>query len=154
MMHAVCASTGGGCDQIGRELWAYIPRTMLPDMRQSTARVDGSPHVIDAYGDFDNNGSNAWHTILIFHTGSGPHDDGQRGPAVYAIDVTTPNNPKVLWEYSVTNVPLRATSNPTGRHLRMGLALNIVAGLTTIAASTRRSHTCSRTTAVPAARRA
>jgi hypothetical protein len=124
MMHAVCASTGGGCDQIGRELWAYIPRTVLPDLRQSTARVDGSPHVIDAYGDFDNNGTSAWHTILIFHTGTGRMTANNVVPAVYAIDVTAPNNPKMLWEYSVTNVAARQTYD-------MGLGLNIVAGTIT-----------------------
>jgi hypothetical protein len=125
MMHAVCASTGGGCDQVGRELWAYIPRTILPDLRQSTARVDGSPHVIDGYGDFDNNGTNAWHTILIFHTGTGRMTANNVVPAVYAIDVTAPNNPKVLWEYSVTNVGARQTYD-------MGLGINIVAGTITV----------------------
>jgi len=123
MLHAVCAEVKptAGCDVLGRELWAYIPRTVLPDLRQSTARVDGSPHVIDAYGDFDNNGTNAWHTILIFHTGTGRMTNNNVVPAVYAIDITTPNSPKVLWEYSVTNVGTRQAVD-------MGIGLNITAG--------------------------
>lgn len=125
MMHAVCASTGGGCDEVGRELWAYIPRTVLPDLRQSVARVDGSPHVIDAYGDFDNNGTSAWHTILLFSTGTGRMTANNVVPAVYAIDVTTPNSPKVLWEYAVTDVSNRNT-------YEMGVALNLSAGMVSI----------------------
>ena len=125
MMHAFCASTGGGCDQVGRELWAYIPRTVLPDLRQSVARVDGSPHVIDSYGDFDNNGTSAWHTILMFTTGTGRMTANNVVPALYAIDVTTPNSPRVLWEYSVTNVSSRGT-------YEMGVGLNLAAGTVSI----------------------
>ncbi|HSD88549.1 MAG TPA: hypothetical protein VLB44_13570 [Kofleriaceae bacterium] len=134
MLHAVCASTGGGCDQVGRELWAYIPRTELNDLRNSVARVDGSPHVIDAYGDFDNTGVNSWRTILIFHTGTGTMTKTTVVPAVYALDITTPNNPKVLWEYSVTDVaPYDVTLHPNGRGAyEMGIGLNIVAGSVTI----------------------
>ncbi|HEX5063235.1 MAG TPA: hypothetical protein VFV99_27855 [Kofleriaceae bacterium] len=125
MMHAFCVTTGGGCDEVGRELWAYIPRTVLPDLRQSTAHIDGSPNVIDAYGDFDNNGSNAWHTILIFHTGTGRMTANNVVPAVYAIDVTAPNNPRVLWEYTVTAVGSRST-------YELGVGLNLTAGTVTI----------------------
>jgi hypothetical protein len=130
MLHAVCVTTGGGCDQVGRELWAYIPRTVLPDLRQSTARVDGSPHVIDAYGDFDNNGTNAWTTILIFHTGTGRMTNVNVVPAVYAIDITTPNAPKVLWEYSVTDVGNRQTYD-------MGIGLNTVAGTVSVSGTNK-----------------
>jgi len=132
MLHAVCVTTGGGCDEIGRELWAYIPRTVLADLRQSTARVDGSPHVIDAYGDFDNNGTSAWHTILLFHTGTGRMTANNVVPAVYAIDVTAPNDPKVLWEYSVTNVGSRQS-------YEMGVGLNIVAGTVAIDSTTTKT---------------
>lgn len=121
MLHAVCVTTGGGCDTVGRELWAFIPRTVLPDLRQSTARVDGSPHVIDAYGDFDDNGIDAWHTILVFHTGTGRMTADNVVPAVYAIDITTPNSPRVLWEYSIPDVGNRQSFD-------MGVGLNVVAG--------------------------
>lgn len=121
MLHAVCVTTGGGCDVVGRELWAFIPRTVLPDLRQSTARVDGSPHVIDAYGDFDGDGLAAWHTILVFHTGTGRMTADDVVPAVYAIDITTPNSPRVLWEYAVTDVGSRDS-------FELGVGLNVVAG--------------------------
>src|SRR5262249_15448882 len=52
MLHAVCAEVAGPCDQLGRELWAYLPRVMLSTVRYNIARIDGSPHVIDAFGDF------------------------------------------------------------------------------------------------------
>jgi len=130
MMHAICVTTGGGCDTIGRELWAFIPRTVLPDLRQSTAHIDGSPHVIDAYGDFDNNGTNAWHTVLLFHTGTGRMTGNNVVPAVYAIDITAPNQPKVLWEYGVTDVANRQS-------IDMGLGLNIVAGTVSISGTNK-----------------
>lgn len=123
MMHAVCASTGGGCDVVGRELWAFIPRTLLTELRKSTARVDGSPHVIDAYGNWDNDATtpDSFATVLIFHTGTGVMTNNNVVPAVFAIDVTAPNNPKILWEYSVANVGARDTYD-------LGVGLNIVGG--------------------------
>ncbi len=111
---------------IGEELWAYIPSNMLSELKylasstnygQGTCAhrtmVDLSPHVWQVYmkGDcnvrdadgttvnYENpldtaNGSKCWHSVLI---------GGERGggDTYFAIDVSDPDNPKLLWEYSV-----------------------------------------------------
>lgn len=107
MLHAVCASTGGTtasqanvCPALGTELWAFIPRTQLPRIRDNTARVDGSVRVIDAFGDFVNNpatGAKSWHTVLVFQTGF--------GGSAYALDVTDPTSPVILWEAATPSSP-------------------------------------------------
>ena len=106
MMHAVCASTGGACDVLGRELWAYIPRTELPLERYNSGRIDGSPRVFDA---FVNNGAGAraWRTVLVFQTGTGDTTFNTRVPAVYALDVSDPTSPKVLWDFAMSDVGAR-----------------------------------------------
>ena len=87
MLHAFDAATGA-------ELWAYVPRIVLPEMyRLAEAAyvtshryfVDGSPTVADVMI------SNTWRTVLI-----GGLNAGGRG--FYALDITDPNNPRALWE--------------------------------------------------------
>lgn len=129
MLHAVCASTGGTtasatsiCPRLGTELWAFLPRVQLPLIRTNTARVDGSPRVVDAFGDFTSNpatGARSWHTILTFQTGFAV----DTSPAAYAIDVTDPASPTVLWEYTT----------PAARGaLDLGTGLTVAAGPTLI----------------------
>jgi len=121
MLHAVCMSVAGNCDIIGRELWAYIPRTNLSTLRYNTARVDGSPHVIDAFGDFTQSGEKKWSTLLFFHTGVGDTTGNDRKPAVYGLDISDPSNPVVIWEYSLTDVASRNA-------FEMGVGLTLAAG--------------------------
>ncbi|CAN5700958.1 hypothetical protein BH11MYX1_BH11MYX1_07230 [soil metagenome] len=121
MMHAICMNVVGTCDVIGRELWAYIPRTQLPILRYNNGRIDGSPHVIDAFGDFTASGQRGWHTILMFQTGSGDTTANARKPGVYALDVSDPANPIVLWEYSMTDTAVRGT-------FELGTGLTLSAG--------------------------
>ncbi|HTR55898.1 MAG TPA: hypothetical protein VMJ10_34720 [Kofleriaceae bacterium] len=107
MLHAFCGSITGPCDQLGRELWAYLPRTVLPNLRyndQTLAVVQGSAHVIDALGDFYNTGSPSYRTILTFQTGGGTPGTAGQTPAVYALDITDPTAPHVLWEYTTPAV--------------------------------------------------
>lgn len=127
MLHAVCVevNTAYGCDVAGRELWAFVPRTLLPDFKNSTVRVDGSPHVIDGYADYDQDGDKEWATILVVHTGTGVMTNAKLVPAVYAIDITIPNAPKVLWEYAVVNVGARGS-------IEMGIGLNVTSGQVTV----------------------
>jgi hypothetical protein len=105
MLHAVCASTGGStatqsnvCPSLGTELWAFIPRTQLPLIRDNTARVDGSVRVVDAFGDFNSppTGTKSWRTVLVFQTGF--------GAAAYALDVSDPTSPVILWEATTPSV--------------------------------------------------
>jgi hypothetical protein len=127
MLHAVCASTGGNtatqasvCPSLGTELWAFIPRTQLPLIRTNTARIDGSVRVIDAFGDFSNNpatGTKSWHTVLIFQTGN---TNGQ-GNAAYALDVSDPASPVILWELTAPASP-GSTEYGTGMTVAAGAA--------------------------------
>lgn len=101
MLHAVCGSVQSGvCDTIGRELWAYIPRVLLGDLRRNLAIIDGSPRVSEMFGDFEGTGQNSFRTILTFQTGTGERT-ANKTPAVYALDITDPASPKVLWEYTM-----------------------------------------------------
>jgi type IV pilus assembly protein PilY1 len=95
MLHAINSDTGN-------EMWAYVPSFVLPGMKvladdnypnQHQYFVDGSPTVSDVW-----DGSN-WRTILVAGLGAG-------GYGYYAIDVTNPSTPIVLWEYSDTNLGL------------------------------------------------
>jgi type IV pilus assembly protein PilY1 len=93
MLHAFDAATG-------QELWAYVPKLLLPklyllaDKLYTTNHqfyVDGSPTVGDVYF------GGAWHTILV-----GGFNGGGRG--FYALDITDPANPKGLWEFTDANM--------------------------------------------------
>lgn len=89
MLHALNATTG-------QEAWAYVPRIVMPDLWRLASDnygnnhryyVDGSPESGDVYFSSDS----AWHTILV-----GGLNKGGRG--YYALDITDPANPLVLWE--------------------------------------------------------
>ncbi|MFT4241066.1 MAG: PilC/PilY family type IV pilus protein [Acidovorax sp.] len=89
MLHAFNASTGA-------EVWAYIPSMVLPNLYKLADKnyasnhaffVDGQITKADVYYD------SAWHTILVGGLGGG-------GRGYFALDVTTPSSPKVLWEFS------------------------------------------------------
>jgi type IV pilus assembly protein PilY1 len=87
MLHAFNGDTG-------QEMWAYVPRITMPNMHRLATEswsvaheynVDGSPQLMDAYF------GGAWHTVLVAGLGAG-------GRGYYALDVTNPAAPTVLWE--------------------------------------------------------
>ncbi len=95
-----------GKEDIGQELWAYIPSNLLSELKELAkptyakesgclhrTMIDLSPEGWDVYMDLDNDGVKEWHTILI---------GGERGggDVYFAIDVTDPEDPQVLWEFS------------------------------------------------------
>jgi type IV pilus assembly protein PilY1 len=87
MLHALNATTGN-------EEWAYVPKVIFPELyrladsgysNNHRYNVDGSPESADVYI----NGE--WRTILV-----GGFNKGGRG--YYALDITDPADPRVLWE--------------------------------------------------------
>lgn len=97
LLHAFSA---GGTDG-GTELWAYVPTAVLSNMYQfadsnyanlHNYRTDGTPVVADIFEPV----AGKWHTILVAGLNGG-------GKAYYALDITDPSAPTLLWEYSQTN---------------------------------------------------
>jgi type IV pilus assembly protein PilY1 len=95
MLHAFNADTGV-------EAWAFVPTAVLPklyklaDKQYATQHeyfVDGSPISRDVYVD------GRWRTLLVGGQGAG-------GRSYYALDVTDPEAPKALWEFTDTNLGL------------------------------------------------
>jgi type IV pilus assembly protein PilY1 len=95
MLHAFDAETGD-------ELWAYVPTMVMPNLYKLADKsyatrhqffVDATPVAGDAYID------GQWRTLLVGGLGAG-------GRGYYALDVTDPNNPKALWEFTNDNLGL------------------------------------------------
>lgn len=93
MLHALNASTGA-------EMFAFIPKAVIPNLPALTASdygaeggtehqyfVDGSPVARDVYFD------GAWHKVLLGSLGAG-------GREIFALDITDPENPSLLWEFT------------------------------------------------------
>jgi type IV pilus assembly protein PilY1 len=81
----------------GEEMWAYLPRFLMPGLYAladtgyaSLHRyfADGSPETGEV---FDATAS-AWKSILVAGVSGG-------GRGFYALDITDPSNPKGLWEF-------------------------------------------------------
>ncbi len=104
------------------ELWAFIPKNLLPHLRWLTDPnyshvyyVDLTPKIVDAriFPD-DGTHPNGWGTVLIgglaFGGGTyeitdfnmdGAHNDPATFSSCYfALDITNPGSPHLLWEYS------------------------------------------------------
>ncbi len=118
-------------EEIGTELWAYIPKTLLPHLKwlprtdyTHVYYVDLPPKVVDAQIFSSQSGdgihTNGWGTILIGGLRMGGKsisvtDDFDNNastgdttevftPSYFAIDITEPRNPKLLWEKSYTGM--------------------------------------------------
>jgi len=100
MLHAFDATNGN-------ERWAYIPTPVLPELWRladnaygSNHRnyVNGTPVVTDVYcpSNCGTPSTARWKTILV-----GGLNGGGRG--YYAIDVTNPVSPSLLWEFTNAN---------------------------------------------------
>jgi type IV pilus assembly protein PilY1 len=95
MLHAFDATTGA-------EQWAFVPSFVMPNLYRLADTdyannhrffVDGSPVVADIYT------GSAWKTILVGGLNSG-------GKGYYALDITDPDNPAGLWEFTDANMGL------------------------------------------------
>lgn len=96
MLHAFDAATGN-------ELWGYVPSMVMPklhrlaDINYATQHqffVDAAPTAGDVKGS-----DGAWRTVLVGGLGAG-------GRGYYALDVTDPDNPKGLWEFTDVDLGL------------------------------------------------
>ncbi|MCX7857617.1 MAG: PilC/PilY family type IV pilus protein [Deltaproteobacteria bacterium] len=121
---------------LGKELWAFIPKNALPYLKYlldpdycHIYYVDASPHLVDASinGNADDlRTKDSWRTILIGGMGLGgaTRNYGStctrciKSPisnvgfsSYFAIDVTDPENPQILWEFSDPELGL-TTSGP------------------------------------------
>jgi hypothetical protein len=99
----------------GEELWGFIPYNLLPKIKNMWAvgdvtgerffardiYVDGSPMVADVYIDADGDASKEWTTILICGQAAGKGSGIGGGINYYfALDVTDPEDPEPLWEFT------------------------------------------------------
>ena len=104
MMHAFDASTdtGGAVSATaGNERWAYVPSMVIPSMWKLADSqykdthqffVNGSPVIGDVYDSV----ASTWKTILVGGLGGG-------GRGYYALDITNPALPILLWEFTTAN---------------------------------------------------
>ncbi len=95
MLHAFNANTGD-------ELWAFIPTPAIANLANladkeygtsfHTNFVNGSPEVTDVCVSGCSGSSAVWRTILVSGLNGG-------GRGYFAIDVTVPESPVLLWEF-------------------------------------------------------
>jgi type IV pilus assembly protein PilY1 len=141
MLHAFAAGkynsaekkfTPGATAGIGEELWAYIPRNLLPHLKwlaspnySHLSYVDLKPKVADAkIFTPDATHINGWGTIVIGGMNMGGYPiavtNAFNGTATetrtfsssyFALDVTDPTRPKLLWEKSFPGLGF-TTSTP------------------------------------------
>jgi type IV pilus assembly protein PilY1 len=105
MIHAICGEAIAPCDTVGRELWAFLPRNQLTAVPLNETRIDASVRVQDMYGDFDGTGK-SFRTVLVFQSAPSL---STATPATYALDVTFPGAPEILWEHGTTGKGLAVT---------------------------------------------
>lgn len=97
MMHAFDADTGA-------ERWAYVPSMVIPNLwiladkdyaTKHTNFVNGSPITSDVCVSSCDSDSAVWKTILVAGLNGG-------GRGYYALDITNPTTPILLWELTTT----------------------------------------------------
>lgn len=98
MLHAFQASSG-------LELWAFVPTPVIPNMWKLADEnyatnhvnfVNGDPIIGEVCVSACTSTSAIWKTVLV-----GGLSGGGRG--YYALDITVPNSPTLLWEYTSAN---------------------------------------------------
>ncbi len=132
------SGSGGYSQGTGKEIWAYIPSSLLSSLRKQTftdcnpgdhvqgctpnadanncvcpafpvaVAVDGSPAIGDFFVDHDNdpNTPHVWKTVLVGTAvilSPGQNLQSANQGVVFALDVTNPYIPKLLWERTYGN---------------------------------------------------
>ena len=130
MLHAFCAEDNG-CDNgaaKGEELWNYIPYNVLPHLKWLTDSNYSHVYYVDLRAkvtdiNFSNMGTNGWKTVLIgamrlgggqisvtADFGSGSQTRNFQS-SYFAIDITDPHNPVLLWEFTLSDASLGFTAS-------------------------------------------
>ena len=104
MLHAFRVGENTSDSTGGEEAWAFVPRGVMPHLwRLADAGYDSNHrNILDAtpvIGDVYDSTTRQWRTLLVGGMGAG-------GRYYYALDVTSPLNPKLLWEFSNGNLGL------------------------------------------------
>ena len=88
----------------GRELWAFIPASLMPQLKSNLLsavdrpQINTPPALSDVYIDTDGDGLvDSWRTIVIGASGNS-------GDSIFCLDVTDPNRPTSLWEFSAIDL--------------------------------------------------
>jgi type IV pilus assembly protein PilY1 len=105
-----------GSNALGKELWAFIPRGILPHLKWNTMpdythvyQVDLKPKITDVkIFTPDSTHVEGWGTILIGGFRYGGKDISwtsggssySASPEYFALDITDPLNPRLLWTFS------------------------------------------------------
>ncbi|MDZ7858454.1 pilus assembly protein [Sphaerotilus sp.] len=100
MLHAFQVGSNENDATGGEELWAFVPKGVMSQLRRlADVGYDASHrNLLDAtptIGDIFAGGQ--WRTILVGGMGAG-------GRNYYALDITTPESPKLLWEFDDVNL--------------------------------------------------
>jgi type IV pilus assembly protein PilY1 len=117
MLHAFDAASG-------QELWAYIPGMVLPNLYKLADKnyaakhqyyVDNSPETGDIcpLAPAATCSATQWKTILVGGLNGG-------GKGYYALDITDPAAPKLLWEFSAAGTLGYSYGNPKITKLKDG----------------------------------
>ncbi len=111
---------GIGSINIGDELWAYVPKNLLPHLKWMAdpdyteechaTYVDIKPRVFDApVFDSDDKHPNGWGTVLVCGMNYGGNEIAAGGgtykSTYFAIDVTNPRDPELMWELDPSQFP-------------------------------------------------
>ncbi|MBL0394854.1 PQQ-binding-like beta-propeller repeat protein [Ramlibacter monticola] len=123
MLHAFDALTG-------QERWAFVPSAVLPEMYRladvdyATKRryfVDGTPEIGDICpkAPAATCSGSEWRTIIVGGLNQG-------GKSYYALDITNPTSPTLLWEFTNSNLGF-SYGNPRITKLSNGTWVVIVA---------------------------
>ncbi len=93
MVHAFAESADTDLGIVaGEELWAYVPPTLLPKLRELTTILGGHPYFVDSSPiATDIKIGSDWKTIVVFGLRRG-------GTSYFALDVTDTTDPYMLWK--------------------------------------------------------
>ena len=110
ILHAFAADANAGAGLTeGQELWGFIPPKILPDLQTTISGpvtvLDATPLVQDVFlrripGNYSGTAtSNTYRTVLLSAFGGNGGGDGHAG--YFALDVTDPQSPHFLWQFSL-----------------------------------------------------